>query len=619
MKRYNKIIMTGVCALAFAAASCDTLDKEPLDIITDKAVWSDPDLIDGYLTECYYQTSVFENDAPQFFSGGSDNFWQSSTGMGVFWINEIADEAMAHWKYNTEAVDRFKAGGIDSGGGLLEWWERSYTVIRMLNEFIDRVPNSPIDGDLRAQRVAEARFLRAYNYFAMVKRYGGVPLITRVQNIDDTYEELYRERNSEKEIYDFVLSELQDIVDSGDLPNVNNAVSGRPTRYAALALISRAALYAGSIAKYGNVQLNGLLGIPQDQAREYFQKSYKASKEIGLHFSLYDSDPDKVQNFKNIFLVKNNNEVIMARHHDNSPASINSGEYSGGCCWGYDFAQCPKPQSWNAGNKDAPYFEMAEEFEYTDGRPGKIENRQWLMSQEWLMEGAKEGLWANKDPRFFATIYTQDTEWKGSKIDFHNGVLVGSKILTGNDSFQGIPLQGNQTVDNTFGTGFGVMKYLDENCNNMQFPGYSSTDYVIFRYGEILLNLAEAAYEIGDTRTALDAINEIRQRAGIAKKTSIDMDAIRHERKVELAFEGHRYWDVRRWRIATTELSKPLSGIRYIRIYNSDPNVVKYKVEILENVDGQTNRPQFQERAYYLPITGGRTGNNPNLVENPGY
>ena len=97
------------------------------------------------------------------------------------------------------------------------------------------------------------------------------------------------------------------------------------------------------------------------------------------------------------------------------------------------------------------------------------------------------------------------------------------------------------------------------------------------------------------------------------------MDAIRHERKVELAFEGHRYWDVRRWRIATTELSKPLSGIRYIRIYNRDPNVVKYKVEILENVDGQTNRPQFQERAYYLPITGGRTGNNPNLVENPGY
>ena len=215
------------------------------------------------------------------------------------------------------------------------------------------------------------------------------------------------------------------------------------------------------------------------------------------------------------------------------------------------------------------------------------------------------------DPRFFATIYTQNTDWKGTKVDYHNGLLLPNGQVLASGSHEGVLAQGTQSVDNTFGTGFGVMKYLDESYNSLQGPpGFSSTDYIIFRYGEILLNLAEAAYELNQSSEALSAINELRRRAGISELATIDRDKIRHERKVELAFEGHRYWDVRRWRIATSALSQSYSGLRYIQVYGTNPT--QYKLEVLYNIDGD-NRPQFFEHQYYFPITLTRTGNNPNF------
>ena len=147
--------------------------------------------------------------------------------------------------------------GIPEDGGMLEWWDNAYYTIRNLNELIARVPNSPIDAETAKVRIAEARFLRAYCYFAMVKRYGGVPLLTEAPQLDSSEELLYPKRNSEKELYDFILDETMSI--SEDLANVTEV--GRANKWAALSLYCRAALYAGSIAQYGKVQLDGLLGI----------------------------------------------------------------------------------------------------------------------------------------------------------------------------------------------------------------------------------------------------------------------------------------------------------------------------------------------------------------------
>jgi hypothetical protein len=440
----------------------------------------------------------------------------------------------------------------------------------------------------------------------MVKRYGGVPIITKVQSLSDPQSELYPARDKEAAVYDFILSETD--AAANDLPeDVTGDALGRPSKYAALALKSRAALYAGSIAEFGTVALDGVVGIPAGNANTYYQACYDASNAIitSGKYKLYNIDADKAVNFRNIFLVKNNSEAIFVKRHDN----VNN--FTGGNGWSIDFFNCPRPQAWTRGLYDQAYLELAESFEHVDGTPGTLD-RTAIQQGLW----ATEDLWANKDPRFFGTFYTQNTMWKGKKLDFHRGVRLADGTIQTDGSVNGILANGDQDYE---GTGIGIIKYLDENHDNMAGANSgwptSSQDWQIFRYAEILLNYAEAAFELGKTTDASGAINQIRDRAGIAPLGMVTRDNIRHERRIELAFEGHRYWDLRRWRTAVADLSKPLSGIRYIL----DIQTGKYQLKVVNNVDGTSNVPQFRPENYYFPITIQRTSNNPKLVENPGY
>ena len=591
MKKYIYVIL--ITLLTFT--SCNkVLDKEPLDIISDATVWNDQTLIEAYFNQCYVEMYVFDNESP-YLLNGSGNYQM------MYMINNISDESKAGVTWSNNAYN-FKFGNLKIQGGLLEWWETPYKTIRKLNEFIERVPSSPMSTTLIAQRVAEARFLRAFEYFSMVKRYGGVPLITKVQSITDSQDVLYPKRNTEQEVYDYVLSEIDAIV--ANLPETYGSSDyGRPTKYAALALKCRAALYAGSIAQNGTVQKDGLVGITSSLSKTYYQKAYDAAQLVmkSGKYALYNSDANKVTNFKNVFMKEQNVEDIFVRQHDaNNKDALGNGT-------NYDFFQCPKPNAWGDGNTDCPYLEMIEEFEHVDGTSGKLD-RTAIQQGLWTTDE----LWANKDPRFFATLFTQNTSWQGSKIDYHHGILAtdGSIVTTG--SYNGILASGPQLKGN--GTGFGVLKYLDESKNNKADYLCSKTDWIVFRYGEILLNCAEAAFELGKESESMDMVNLIRARAGIASLTSIDREKIRHERKVELAFEGHRYWDLRRWRIATSALSRDFTGLRYVLDYQTG----KYKLIINTKIDGSVT-PLFAERNYYFPITLTRTGSNPNLVENPGY
>jgi len=598
MKSIAKIL--ALCLGFYLFSACkDVLDKEPLDMITDAAVWNDEVLIDAYLTQTYSDTYVFTNE-----TWGTTQWDNSDNSAAPALVNELTDECKNNWWTAPGYGNKF--GNLTINGGLLEWWENAYRVIRALNIFIDRVTASPVSESFRVRRSAEARFLRAFNYFSMVKRYGGVPLILHAQATNEAYDELYRTRDTEQAIYDFVIAECDEI--AGQLPdNLSGAEYGRPTKYAALALKSRAALYAASIARFGTVRLNGVVGVDVSKADAYYESAYAAAATIisdGKH-GLYDRNPDKVANFRNLFLEKNNIEVIFAKKYDYTDQA------AGGNGWIWDFLQTPPPNVWGAGNSSGPYLEMIEEFEYVDGTSGKLDRAQ---IQQGLWTIAE--LWANKDPRFYATIYTQNTAWKGGVVDLHNGILLPDGTIQIDGSYGGILARGLQLLPAyTNPTGFGVLKYMDESHDVMGATGASGTDWIVFRFGEVLLNYAEAAEALGKTDDALWAINKIRSRAGIKELESITEDQIRHERKVELAFEGHRYWDVRRWRTATTELSRNFSGLRYIL----DAQTGKYKLEVIEQIDGTSSLPRFYDRNYYLPITLSRTGNNPNLVENPGY
>ncbi len=584
--------------MVVSACQKDVLDKAPLDIIPDNMIWNDQSLVNSYLTGAYVNTSVLTNDSEDVQNTSKPFFT-------MFFVNNVSDESKSTSNFSGNAY-RFKTEGLKISGGMMEWWEKPYVIIRSLNELIEKLPSSTLSDDFKKEKIAEARFLRAFNYFNMVKRYGGVPLITKVQSISEPEAELFKPRNSEKELYDYVIKESLEI--SEILPPVQeDADWGRPTRYAALALASRAALYAGSIAKYGTVQLNGLLGIPASESAAYFEQSSQASKKIidEGKFRLYNEVPDKVMNFRNLFLTKKNSEVIFAKQHDGSDKDF------AGAGWSYDYFQCPYPNGWANGIHDAPYLEFVESFENVDGSPSKLDPAT-LSSKLWTIQE----LWGKKDPRFHATVYTQETSWQGRKLQFYNGVRTSEGTITTTGSYKGILANGDQKSTQT---GFGVLKYLDESKDN----GNSSTagifgskqDYIVFRYAEILLNYAEASFELQKEDQALWALNEIRDRAGIPDLTAVTMEKIRNERKVELSFEGHRYWDLRRWRLAEEILSKDMRGLRYVLDYATG----KYILSIREKVDGTVRSPIFLKMNYYFPITLARTANNKALVENPGY
>ncbi|RYE24721.1 MAG: RagB/SusD family nutrient uptake outer membrane protein, partial [Sphingobacteriaceae bacterium] len=491
----KKILTILVLASLGICTSCnkEVLDKRPLSSISDADVFKDPSLINAYLTRIYVEMTWLGGDS------GNDGDWNFAN------INDVSDEAFPQFRdWNPSGVFRYKYGGLNVGGGLFDWW--GYGTVRTINQFIEKLPTSPLPADQIKSKLAEARFLRAFCYFAMVKRYGGVPLIKVTQNASDPESTLYPERATEQAVYDYVISELDGCLT--DLPETGDI--SRPTKYAALALKSRAALYAGSIAQFGTVALGGVVGIPASASSAYYQKSFDASQAIikSGKFALYNVDANKATNFRNVFLVKgsSNLEPIFIKRHDN----LNL--YSGGNGWAIDFFNAPRPQAWGRGLYDQSYLEFVESFENVDGTSGKLDR---TAVQQGLF--TTDELWGKKDPRFFATFFTQNTPWKGTKLDFHAGIKLANGTIQTSGAVNGISATGDQDFE---GTGFGILKYLDESHDNMAGANSgwptSSTDWQIFRYGEILLNNAEAAFELSNLPEALSSINQIRSRSGIA-------------------------------------------------------------------------------------------------------
>lgn len=576
MKRYISIIGILVCFTIQTA--CERIfDREPLDKIASSAVWSDTQLIEANLADLYAST-------PFFYADNSLQCTQPSL-MGA--------EAYVH-----DAPSSWIQGTLDETGGVWEFW--AYSQIREINTFIENVANAPIDEDIRSIRLAEARFLRVFDYFEMVKRYGGVPILTIPQSLDTPGDELFVPRNSEQEVYDFIAKECDEIADI--LPEVTTEY-GRATRYAALALKARAMLYAASIATFGHSQLNGLLGFPVSESAVYWEKAYDAAMSIvssGL-FTLYDNEDDPAKNYQAIFLDERNSETIFAKVYNGKDQVGHSFDY-------YNF---PGGFERNWGSSTAAYLETVEAYGYVDGRDGKLN----YDSLQHNLIGFDE-LFKGKDPRFFASILFPEASFQEGKIYTHGGTYLNGQLITTTTvigEYNGAPWYAIGPYQHrTYGRGFGIKKFVNE-FEEQALAGESHTDFIVFRYGEVLLNLAEAAFELGKTEEAQSYINQIRGRAGVPPITSIDRERIRSERRTELMFEGHRFWDVRRWRTAVQELSQEMHCIRV----NFDWETKKYEVSV-EKADVVSRG--FAERHYYLPITVGRISNSPMLApENPGY
>lgn len=574
--RNKYFIFSGIFSLILLSSCENFLDKDPLDKFSENAIWSNKELVEANLADLYSSMPFFDAD-----NGGNAHR-----------VTFLGGELYLH-----NGPNSWITGVLSEKGGIMEHW--AYGHIYLLNTFIQKVESSPLDKNMIEIRKAEARFLRAFQYFEMVKRYGGVPIITEPQSINDG-DKLYVKRNSEKEVYDFIEQECDEIEQI--LPEVADQY-GRVTKYTVLALKSRAMLYAASIAQFGEEQLDGLLGFPKSDAQVYYKKSYEASKKIidSGKFSLYSKEVNKVLNFQNLFLDEKNSECIFSKVYNGKNKVGHS----------YDHWFFPEFLSKDYGGMGCPYLDIVQEFEYIDGREGTLDLDK-LTSE---LVDFKE-LFKDKDPRFHASILWPESLFKGQKFLSHSGTYInGSLDITTNEvgEYDGQKWFAKSTSYKSLFTGFSVKKYVDELVAEQPLPGESDTDYMVYRYGETLLNIAEAAFELGKEEEALRYINMIRERAGIKLRNNITRDMIRHERNVELAFEGHRYWDLRRWRTALDELSIEKKGIE---IY-MDWETKKYKVS-LKKADPVVRG--FSEKMYYFPITVTRISNNPNLApENPGY
>lgn len=597
--RINKILVSAL-VMALSFYSCDYLDVPPINIIQDDAIFNSESGITSYMTTLYYDLPIED------FRYTQQGFNVSGKGQGR--LPNVSGEAMCSSSDDISTI----------GDGT--WWGCwDYGKIRRVNYFLKNFPayKSNFQNTVLADAwMGEAHFIRAYCYFAMVKRYGGVPILREPQEYVGDIESLKVPRDTEKACYDFIAEDLDEAFRL--LPDNEEILGkGRATKYAALALKSRAMLYAGSIARYGTVDLNGLVGIDKALANDYFELAYKAVKELekSKRFSLYRKNSDKEKNFAELFLAEDSPENIFCKYFQRN---VNA--------HGWDVYFVPYQYRGNGFSSNMnPTLEFVEMFEHKDGTPANFAER----AKNTYFDDPSE-LFQNMDARFGGSIIYPNAIFKGEPCSIQKGLIIedGSKkenatnyeeaVYTANDG-QVYHIVGKSGSGNYSGnmTGFFMRKYLNENMPQSEvIENYSEQHWIEFRYAEALLNGAEAAVEMGQhLDDALLWINDIRSRADIKQLSLSDLtvDKVRHERRIELAFEKHTYWDLRRWRIADKEIeTKQYTGLcPYF-----DINKQKY---IFEEVAANKYYYTFDVKMYYERIPDGEIAKNEKLKQNPYY
>lgn len=615
LKIYKSLLWAALSILV--CSSCeDYLNREDTSgFITNDQIWKNSKAIDAVLVNLY-DGGLRLDEFDDWYTDKSNHLNPTS----------LSDEAQGSYQKDPAFSN---ANTVYTYGDYLfeDKFSDRYVHIRRANEFLLNLQNTDVvDDEAKKAYNAEVRFVRAMEYFGLIKRYGGVPLLKEPQEFNPgDFSALQIPRNTEKECYDFLIDECKEI--SEFLPDSRSGESKyRATKGAALALLSRAALYAGSIAKYGTVKIDGLVGIPADQAVHYFTESYNASKAIfDLNYQLYDANPDKAQNFYDLFskaVNGNNGEYIFQKQYS----------LSGGKAHSWDKMSAPfsyRGGGWGCGM--APTLEMVEEFEYIDGSEGKLV----LFEADGVTPKRYDDpydLFEGKDPRLFGSIYVPGSPLKGTKVEWQRGIVgkdgkryqafnqpdKDNTVTVDGKAYTASGKDGGADVGDASKTSFYQRKFFDETQTNMDM-NKSETPWVVFRLGEIYLNLAEACVEIGGKeQEALDAVNAIRDRAGIKPLDAISLDKVRHERKVELAFEKHRFWDMKRWRIAHLDVANGgLTNFRGTALYPW------YNVSDGKYTFTTGNPPKqlrsFLQRNYYVRLNNTDISTNPKLIQNPDY
>ncbi len=626
----KKILFINLLALLAICGGCDDdqfLDRKPTNILTSDVTWSNSDQVLSLLGDLYNRYNDYST---------LKNWTSTSDFNEAFW-----SEAGQY--------GNFQNNGYDYGS----WGIWDYGYIRDINLFIQKcTAATQLDAAVKARFLAEARFLRASYYFEMVKRMGGVPLILEPLTYDFSGDPSYLRmpRAKESEVYDFILKEADEI--KAQLPS-STAEKSRATTGAVLAMQARAALYAGSIAKYGAstplVSLQGgEVGIPASMATGYYTKALSAAKELidgkAGAYALYNKKPDLSENFASLFYDKSNNpEAIFVEDF-----KLQSGKVHG-----FTIANQPRyGAEEEEGGRINPSLNFVQSFEKLDNTFAPLATTD--ATGNYVYYDNVSDIFANRDARLGGTVMLPGTKFKGRTVDIWAGYqLADGSIISGDDRGAQKILPGKTTREQVVGfdgpidgfeftaqSGFYLRKYLDPVTGSGQRGVQSEVWFIRYRFAEVLLNAAEAAFELGQSDLAASYMNQVRSRAGLVKPlkgSDINFDRIAHERRAELSFEGHYFFDMKRWRIAhlildgaaiaTNELvqnidkatkrsTQPYALWPYKMYSPNNTNDGKWIFKVVK-LSRVTGADKFQFGNYYSRIGDDIINNNPKIVRNP--
>jgi hypothetical protein len=455
----------------------------------------------------------------------------------------------------------FNAGNVTPSniiGTPLDYWGPYYGVIGKCNIFLDRIQQSGIAEPLKKQLTGEIKVLRAYAYFRLISFYGGVPVIKKPLTLAD---DLKIARSSYDECSAFIITELDEAI--AMLPLTYAAADqGRITKGAAMSIKSRTLLYAAS----------PLNNSANDKTK--WQKAADAAKAV-IDLNVYSLYSD----YKNLFLraAAYNSEIIWQRPYNNL----------------VDFEIAVEvalyPPGSNGRSQTSPIHNVVADYETVNG----------LLPQDDPSYNPQNP-YVNRDPRLNASILYDSALFKGRRIQIFTPGGIDADIA-------------GSTVPRP---GYYLRKFNDTTIVDPINTRIGNTPWTFFRYAEILLNYAEASYFLGDETNARTYVNKVRSRPGVLMPPVTEsgialLKRIQNERRIELAFEGHRFFDVRRWKIAPQVLNVNAKKMSVIK--NTVTGVRTYTV-----VDLLPARA-FSDKNYLLPIPQTEIDRDPSLIQNPGY
>ncbi|OJV80626.1 MAG: hypothetical protein BGO34_19710 [Bacteroidia bacterium 44-10] len=514
----KKIKYVFVLIISVVFTSCnDILNIEPKDRIT--GIWTNEALVESYVNGMY--NSLQHGYCEALWASLTDEMHDVHNNGGAWTVQrgELTSDNIS--TLGTTTTPYFNK------------WGYAYARIRDINEFFDQIESSDFEDETKDRLKGEMKFIRAYLYSELLWRYGDVPLITQVFALDDDYTAVTRD--SYDKVVDFIVNELDE---ASVLLSKSEIKKGRATPDATLALKSRVLLYAASP-----------LNNPSNDRTKWEKAAQAAENLIDKGYTLY---PD----YKNLFM-EDNNEIIFGRyftislnHNINGLSGTNS-QYGGG----HNHPTENLVMDYEMVNGELPYSLDASNKIIVNPASGYDPKNPYL----------------NRDPRFYASILYDGSVFQDHEVETFDG---------GIDSPLSSVVPWNATM-----TGYYLYKFIDPYKSvNLRTEDKSTNPWIYFRYGEILLNYAEAKFELGDEDVARKYVNLVRARVNMppVNASGIDLrNKIRHERRIELAFEGHRFFDVRRWEILEEVSTKQILGMQIRKAANGEKS---YDIKVVAPV-----------------------------------